>query len=651
MPNDIVIKPRISDLANNPIIEFTGSLGGIAQMEVTPTGGLHISSSAFTLTTEALYLTGTFSQGDDSAAIGLFSHAEGMWNEAQGDYSHAEGKLSIAAGNSSHAEGSGSLASGLSAHAEGHLTSAPANYSHAEGWATISSGSWSHAEGKSSVTTGSWSHSEGIYTIARGDGSHAEGSGSLATGTCSHAEGKDSTALGDYSHAAGLATLASGYASFAMGSGSVAAGNFSFAMGEYVIASGSTQTVFGRFNSLDNSDSLFVIGNGSSNEVRDDIFIVNSGSVSIGSASLSQDTFFYVGKSASKNKAVFEGSIQAVGGVSGSLQNLVSGESFLKAGTGITISTSSLSPVGQITIESTGEGKFGNTIIVLKTTGGKYTSLQNAIDSASSGDTILVGAGSWGDIDLSQKPGISITGLQPPLADEVVISKLTFSPTTGTAATNTIFISNLRISNNSQYDSALLLGQTANITPIRVTMSGVRVYRNNASAISSMVLCYSHASDTDTSIYMKNCYFTHESGQNSSALMSNGARYLDLENCQFSNGAFCLATYAGTIACSFVRFETASTGDCIETQPGVQLLIGNSLVRNLGINSNGIRLYAGAVCVISDTVFDISTGSGAVIAGNGGTLVKNNLTVQPAALGSRNTTISPSVTQLSFQTL
>lgn len=347
----------------------------------------------------------------------------------------------------------------------------------------------------------------------------------------------------------------------------------------------------------------------------------------------------------SSASTTFFGPTKHSAGMSGSLQALTDGSPYLLAGQGITISTSSISPVGQITLESTGEGKFGNTIIVLKTSGGKYPSLQNAVDSASSGDTILVGAGNWGVVTL--KAGISIMGLQPPLADEVVLSKLTFSPSSGDAATNTVFISNLRISDSSSNPILELGSLTA---PVRITMTGVRVHRNNPSPAGSMCKMTSDSGDTTTSIYMKNCMFTHESGD-IAVLMESSARYLDLENCQFFNGYFQLYAAAGTISCSFVRFETAATSMSIDTQPGAQLLIGNSLIRNLGTDSTGILLYSGVVCAITDTVFDISSGTGSVIAGSGGVLVKNNLTVQPAALGARNTTISPSITQLSFQTL
>lgn len=285
------------------VVYLTGSL---ENGELTRASGPYSHAEGYLSTGSANY---SHAEGYDTLASGLGSHSEGRENTASGLASHAEGILSIAGGAGAHAEGSGSIAMGEGAHSEGKLTSAPAEGSHAEGWVTITSGSWSHAEGKATITSGSWSHAEGVYTIARGEASHAEGSGSLATGVGSHAGGRSTTALGDFSHAGGVVTLASGYAASAIGSGSAALGNFSFAAGEYTHASGSAQVVFGKFNKPDNTDSLVVVGNGYSNEIRDDIFIINSGSVLVGSASLAPDTFFYVGTRPEATNSRFDGNV------------------------------------------------------------------------------------------------------------------------------------------------------------------------------------------------------------------------------------------------------------------------------------------------------------------------------------------------------
>lgn len=292
------------------------------------------------------------------------------------------------------------------------------------------------------------------------------------------------------------------------------------------------------------------------------------------------------------------------------------------------------------------EGRSGNTIFITKTSGGEYESLQDAVDAASDGDVVVVGAGSWGEVSL--KPGVSLMGLQPPQGADVVLSKLTFQPTSGVAATNTVYVSNLRISVGANA-SGLVLGSAS--APVRVHLDGVRLYRNKADATVPLVLLA--GTDASTSIYMRDCLVGHEGGQNASTitLVSSSARYVDLNNCTFHEGGRQLDITAGQVAASLCRFETESSMSAIRIGTNSALAIGNSLVRNLATNATGIEmLNAGtSVCAASDTVFDVGTGTGKCIGGVG-ILAKNNLTVQPVALGARNTSIA-GPTALSFQVL
>jgi hypothetical protein len=286
-------------------------------------------------------------EGNDTLSSGSYSHSEGSQTEASGEAAHSEGWASLASGAHSHAEGYGTEAVGVGSHAEGSGSVAFGEYSHAEGEASLASGSYSHAEGQGTIASGSHSHAQGFGTIARGMWSHAAGSGSFANGEGAHAEGKDVTASGDYSFAGGFLSEAAGDASFAFGSGSIAVSDFSFAVGAGTIASGSAQFAAGMFNKSLNADSLFVIGNGSDDENRNDIFLVNNASVMVGSASVASDVFFYVGTQDSADIALFDaeiyasGTVSALGGFTGSLTKLMDGSDYLRAGVGITLSTGS----------------------------------------------------------------------------------------------------------------------------------------------------------------------------------------------------------------------------------------------------------------------------------------------------------------------
>ena len=128
-------------------------------------------------------------------------------NTAGGVNSHAEGKGTAAVGNYSHAEGLRTNARGVNSHAEGQETEAVGDYSHAEGFQTHANKNNSHAEGRITVADGVASHAEGGETQASGDYSHAEGQKTVASGLNSHAEGQDTTAGAANAHAEGQGTV------------------------------------------------------------------------------------------------------------------------------------------------------------------------------------------------------------------------------------------------------------------------------------------------------------------------------------------------------------------------------------------------------------------------------------------------------------
>jgi len=188
------------------------------------------------------YQSQSLQQGFAVTASGLYSHAQGSSSKAQGDYSHAEGQGTFAVGPFSHAEGLG--------------VEVYAAYSHGEGFGSLTFGNYSHAEGRGCVTAGENSHAEGYSTRTE------EGA------TYAHAEGYLTIAYGTASHAGGY----------------------------YTIASGSYQTVVGQYNKHNNTTDLFVIGNGTADANRSDVFNVSttaitmSGSVNISGSLLVNGT-------------------------------------------------------------------------------------------------------------------------------------------------------------------------------------------------------------------------------------------------------------------------------------------------------------------------------------------------------------------------
>lgn len=76
---------------------------------------------------------GSVVMGEDTTALGSYSHAEGNQANAEGSYSHAEGIQTNAEADFSHAEGKNTIASGEFSHVEGYDTEVYGKASHAQG--------------------------------------------------------------------------------------------------------------------------------------------------------------------------------------------------------------------------------------------------------------------------------------------------------------------------------------------------------------------------------------------------------------------------------------------------------------------------------------------------------------------------------------
>lgn len=157
----------------------------------------------------------------------------------------------------------------------GTRASGPAvgNYSVAEGTNTEASGYNSHAEGESTIASGYAAHAEGMSTESSSVESHAEGYATVASGGYSHAEGENTEASGDEAHAEGLGTKATADATHAAN--------------VWTVADQFGQTAIGRYNTKNNTNNLFVIGNGTADNARSDAFQVDSSGNVIAAGSVS----------------------------------------------------------------------------------------------------------------------------------------------------------------------------------------------------------------------------------------------------------------------------------------------------------------------------------------------------------------------------
>ena len=153
------------------------------------------------------------------------------------------------------------VASGAYATAMGHHTVASGDYSFTNGRWTTASGIAARASGLLAYATGPYSNAEGTRTRATKNNAHAEGDSTQAMGNAAHSEGLETIASTNCAHAEGWKTKASGIASHAEGEGT--------------IAQRRGQTAMGRWNVAD-SDSMLIVGNGSSDTTRSNALKVSS---------------------------------------------------------------------------------------------------------------------------------------------------------------------------------------------------------------------------------------------------------------------------------------------------------------------------------------------------------------------------------------
>lgn len=169
-----------------------------------------------------------------------------------GDKSMCVGKNNLATRGSSYSEGEDNGSTGIS-HAEGYNCLANGDPSHAEGYKCAARNDNVPNVSGQTYKQPAGSHAEGYQTVSKGQGSHSEGYSTVAYQTGSHAEGYQTEAKKAASHAQNTGT----------------------------IADSESQTVLGKYNTVDSNNTYAVIvGNGSSNSNRSNALTVDwSGNV------------------------------------------------------------------------------------------------------------------------------------------------------------------------------------------------------------------------------------------------------------------------------------------------------------------------------------------------------------------------------------
>lgn len=130
-------------------------------------------------------------------------------------------------------------------------------------------GSNNRVKGENAAAFGLECKADGNWSFATGDVVSATGAAAFACGEMTTASGNCSLVTGSYNKAIGYYSLAGGYHSTASGYRSIAFGN-------YVGAQGANQLVIGKYNLLMDDEMAFIIGNGTSNNDRNNALEIDT---------------------------------------------------------------------------------------------------------------------------------------------------------------------------------------------------------------------------------------------------------------------------------------------------------------------------------------------------------------------------------------
>ena len=264
---------------------------------------------------------------------------------------------------------------------------------------------------------------------------------------------------------------------------------------------------------------------------------------------------------------------------------------------------------------------------------GDYATLQDAINAASNGDTILVGAksGGWGNITIPAQLSINISGLQSPKAISVEVGTITFSPNVGSAVQNTVYLSNLFI--NSASGNNLTFSGTA---PARLRIAGCFLYNGGAGTTATV-----SNSGVGSSAYFENCIILADSAV--PVQFSISSVYTRIYYCTLDRGSVAMNVSGSFVECLESQFRVDVASSIINlTSSGVFSGTLN-LISNSTTNGSGINLDASSTIVDVSNTYSIATGTGYCLLGTGtqiyGPIITTNSVAIPANVKIQNTIV------------
>jgi hypothetical protein len=242
--------------------------------------------------------------------------------------------------------------------------------------------------------------------------------------------------------------------------------------------------------------------------------------------------------------------------------------------------------------------------------GGAYATLQDAVNAASSGDTILVGpnAAGWGDVVFPAQKLLSVSGISGAAHSNTTrIGKVTYSPAVGTVSQNNIWMENLYVAGDFNGSQGILFAGTA---PARMRITGMFI--SNSSGVGGNCVV-SNNSGVGSSLYLDNC-LTDDGTVGTMLVHTQG--FTQVQDTELHAGSVAFSCAAGTLTIYNTRAEYALAG-AVGVITGGTVSATSLFVRNTTAGGSGISVANPGVLILDGSVFDVATGAGYCVSGNG----------------------------------
>jgi hypothetical protein len=297
-------------------------------------------------------------------------------------------------------------------------------------------------------------------------------------------------------------------------------------------------------------------------------------------------------------------------------------------------------------------GSSSKTHFVIK--GGKYNTLQQAVDAAAHDDLILVGppdaGSSWGDVTFVGDKRLFVVGLGAKHGQNVAIGKVTYAPTTGAnIIKNEVWIRNVFISGNFSSSPAVVFGgDTASDKAARLRIQDSYIYNTGTSG--DVIVVKNQAAGS--SLYIDNSLIQAPSAvSGSGAVLKHVKGYTYVKGSEFSGGGYAVDCAAGNLIMMNSTLEMNGVREIARVTGGL-LSFSFGTMTNSTVSGSGVNLTtAGATLAMGYSGFVVANGPGYCVNGVAGTYYLNaSVNYSDTGSGTYNKRVKNLVTSIATAT-